>query len=93
MIKDGYDPKRIFTAENRTVVTNIEKGLKGNKWAPIIKKYGVWFVPLTRVPFIPYKSLKSKFLTLKNKKLHVLDSKIFPEGFKIPKFYLGKPFF
>ncbi|MFW9999481.1 MAG: DUF362 domain-containing protein [Candidatus Hodarchaeota archaeon] len=90
MINDGYDPKKIFTAENRTVVTNIEKGLKGNKWNPIIKKYGTWFIPLTRIPFIPYDSLRSKFLTLKNKKLHALDSKIFPEGFLIPKFYIGK---
>jgi len=91
MIKDGYDPRKIFTAENRTVVTNIEKGLKGNKWGPIIKKYGVWFVPLTRVPFVSYESLRPKFLALKNKNLHVLDSKIFPDGFKIPKFYVGKP--
>ncbi|MFX1348294.1 MAG: DUF362 domain-containing protein [Promethearchaeota archaeon] len=90
MINDDYDPKKIFTAENRTVVTNIEKGLKGNKWNPIIKKYGTWFIPLTRIPFIPYDSLRSKFLTLKNKKLHALDSKIFPEGFLIPKFYIGK---
>jgi len=91
MVNDGFDPKKIFTAENRTVVTNIEKGLKGNKWDPIIKKYGVWFVPLTRIPFVSYKSLKSKFLTLKTKNLHALDSKIFPDGFKIPKFYVGKP--
>ena len=91
MIKDGYNPKKLFTAENRTVVTNIEKGLKGNKWMPIIKNLGVWFVPLTRIPFVPYESLRSKFLNLKNKKLLALDSKIFPEGFKIPKFYVGKP--
>jgi len=91
MTEDGYDPKKIFTAENRTVVTNIEKGLKGNKWGPIINKYGAWFVPLTRIPFVPYESLKPKFIKLKNKKLHALDSKIFPEGFKIPKFYVGKP--
>jgi hypothetical protein len=91
MTDDGYDPKKIFTAENRTVVTNIEKGLKGNKWGPIIKKYGAWFVPLTRIPFVPYESLRSKFLTLKNKELHALDSKIFPDGFRIPKFYVGKP--
>ncbi len=91
MIEDGYNPKKLFTAENRTVVTNIEKGLKGNKWNPIIKKYGVWFIPLTRISFVPYESLKPNFLRLKNKKLHVLDSKIFPEGFKIPKFYVGKP--
>jgi len=91
MVEDGYNPKKIFTAENRTVVTNIEKGLKGNKWGPIFDKYGVWFVPLTRIPFVPYESLRTKFLTFKNKSLHVLDSKIFPEGFLIPKFYVGKP--
>jgi hypothetical protein len=90
MITDGYDPKKIFAAENRTVVTNIEKGLKGNKWNPIINQYGVWFVPLTRVPFVPYESLRHRFIALKNKKLHVLDSKIFPKGFSIPEFYVGK---
>jgi len=84
MVEDGYNPKKIFSAENRTVVTNIEKGLKGNKWGLIFDKYGVWFVPLTRIPFVPYESLRSKFLTLKNKSLHALDSKIFP------KFYVGK---
>jgi hypothetical protein len=91
MIADGYDAKKLFTAENRTVVTNIEKGLIGNKWGPIIKKYGAWFLPLTKIPFINYESLRPQFLQLKNKKLHVLDTKIFPEGFKIPKFYLRKP--
>ena len=90
MIDDGYNPKKLFTAENRTVVTNIEKGLKGNKWNPIINRYGVWFVPLTRIPFVPYESLKHRFITLKNKPLHVLDSKVFPKGFKIPEFYVGK---
>ncbi|MHA1413022.1 MAG: DUF362 domain-containing protein [Promethearchaeota archaeon] len=91
LIEDGYDPKNIFTAENRTVVTNIEKGLKGNKWGPIIKKYGVWFVPLTRVKFVSYESLRPKFLRMRDKELKVLDKVIFPNGFKIPKFYLGKP--
>ena len=90
-IDDGFNSKKLFTAENRTVVTNIEKGLYGNKWNPIIKKYGAWFIPLTRIPFIPYESMRSKFLKFKNKKLHVLDSKIFPDGFFIPKFYVGKP--
>ena len=90
MIEDGYNPNKIFTAENRTVVTNIERGLDGNKWKPIIKKYGVWFIPLTRIPFVSYESLRSKFLTLRNKELYALDSKVFPKGFKIPKFYVGK---
>ncbi|TFG23523.1 MAG: DUF362 domain-containing protein, partial [Promethearchaeota archaeon] len=90
MVEDGYNPKKIFTAENRTVVTNIEKGLKGNKWEPIIKKYGAWFVPLTRIKFVSYESLRPKFINMKNKQLNVLNSKIFPNGFKIPQFYLGK---
>ena len=90
MVDDGFNPMNLFTAENRTVVTNIEKGLKGNKWGPIIKKYGVWFIPLTKIPFVPYESLRSRFLTFKNKRLFALDSKIFPEGFLIPKFYVGK---
>jgi len=90
MVDDGYDPKKLFTAENRTVVTNIEKGLCQNRWDSIIKRYGAWFVPLTRVPFVPYESLRHRFNSLKNRPLHVLDSKIFPEGFKIPEFYVGK---
>ncbi|MFX0009335.1 MAG: DUF362 domain-containing protein [Candidatus Hermodarchaeota archaeon] len=91
LTEGGFKPNNIFTAENRTVVTNIEKGLKGNKWNPIIEKYGVRFIPLTRIPFIPYESIRSKFIDLKTQSLHVLDSKVFPNGFKIPKFYVGKP--
>lgn len=78
---DGFHGRNIFTCENRTVVTNIKKGLSGNKWEPIITKHNVYFVPLTRVEFTPFQSKKP---------LHVLDSKIFPDGFKIPKFYIGK---
>ncbi len=92
MVEDGYDPRKLFTAENRTVVTNIAKGLTGNRWKPIIKKYGAWFVPLTKIPFVPYdEKLRSKFESLRDAELHVLDSKIFPKGFSIPKFYVGKP--
>ncbi|MHA1230763.1 MAG: DUF362 domain-containing protein [Candidatus Helarchaeota archaeon] len=79
--EDGFPGKNIYTAENRTVVTNIARGLKGNKWTPIITKYNCYFVPLTRVKYIPFKSKKP---------LHVLDSVIFPKGFSIPAFYIGK---
>ncbi|MBD3351584.1 MAG: DUF362 domain-containing protein, partial [Candidatus Lokiarchaeota archaeon] len=77
---DGFKGKNIYTCENRTVVTNIKQGLSGNKWEPIITKYNVFFVPLTRVKFTPFKSKKP---------LHALDSKIFPDGFSIPKVYIG----
>lgn len=79
--QDGFEGRKIFTAENETVVTNIEKGLTGNKWGPIITKYGVFFVPLTRIEFVPFKAKKP---------LKVMDSKIFPEGFSIPKLYIGR---
>ena len=78
---DGFPGENIYTAENRTVVTNISEGLIGNKWAPLITKYNCYFVPLTRVKFIPFKSKEP---------LHVLDSVIFPKGFKIPALYIGK---
>lgn len=91
MTDDGFSPENLFCAENETVVTNLERGLRSNRLFPIIKKYGAWFVPLTRVPFVPYDSLRSKFLKYKDRELHVLDSKIFPNGFKIPQFYVGKP--
>jgi uncharacterized protein (DUF362 family) len=91
MIDDGYVPEKLFTAENPTVVKNIAKGLRGNRWEPIIKRYGAWFIPLTKIPFIPYDdALRSKFETLQDKELHVLDSKIFAKGFSIPLFYIGK---
>ena len=78
---DGFKGRDIFTCENRTVVTNIAEGLKGNKWEPIIEKYNAFFVPLTRVKFVKFKSKIP---------LKALDSKIFPEGFSIPKLYIGK---
>lgn len=78
---DGFPSKNVYTCENRTVVTNIERGLKGNKWEPIITKYNNYFVPLTRVKFVPFKSKIP---------LKALDSKIFPEGFSIPQVYIGK---
>ena len=78
---DGFPSRNVYTCENRTVVTNIARGLEGNKWTPIITKYNNFFVPLTRVKFVPFKSKIP---------LKALDSKIFPEGFSIPKVYIGK---
>jgi uncharacterized protein (DUF362 family) len=81
MREDGFPGKNLFAAENRTVVTNLSKGLKGNKWEPVFKEFEIGFVPLTEVKFTPFKSKVP---------LHVLDSKIFPQGFSIPQFYIGK---
>lgn len=81
MREDGFPGRNILASENETVVTNLEKGLIGNKWGPIITKYNTFFVPLTKIEFVPFKSKVP---------LRALDSKVFPEGFEIPKFYIGK---
>ena len=44
---DGFPSRNVYTCENRTVVTNIAKGLKGNKWEPIITKYNNYFVKIS----------------------------------------------
>ncbi len=80
LFDDGFDKKRIFPVENKTVVTDPWKGAKLNKWLPILEKYGLKFTALTEVEWVKY-DFKSKLLVL---------NKIFPEGIYIPKMYIGK---
>ncbi len=74
--EDGY--KDIVAVENQTVVTHPWKGAYYNKWLPILKKYGVEFLPLTDVEWIPYKP-KSEMLAMYD---------IFHE-ILIPKMFIG----
>jgi len=78
MTEDGY--KNIVPVENRTVVTDPWKGAKLNKWLPILDKYNLKFQPLTEVEWVAYKP-KSTMLAMNH---------IYPEGFKIPKMFMGK---
>lgn len=80
LIDDGLPREKIIPCENRTVVTNVIKGCKENKWFPIFRKYKVKFVPLTDVEWIKYEP-KGEILAL---------DKIFPDGHRIPKFFIGK---
>lgn len=77
MQEDGYTD--LIAMENKTVVTNPIKGAKQNKWLPILEKYNVDFIPLTDVEWVDY--------TPKNKMLAM--HKVFPNGFKIPKPFIG----
>jgi len=78
MVEDGY--KNIHPVENRTVVTDVWKGAKGNKWLPILKKYGQKYEPLTEVKWVTYKP-KHELLAL---------DKVFSGGHKLPKMFIGK---
>ncbi|MBI2670930.1 DUF362 domain-containing protein [Candidatus Woesearchaeota archaeon] len=77
MNEDGY--KNLHLMENKTVVTDVWKGAKRNKWLPIIEKYGYKYEPLTDVEWIDYKP-KSELLAL---------DKIFDDGYQIPKIFMG----
>ncbi len=50
--EDGYTD--VLAVENRTVVTDIEKGLQGNKWSPILDRYSIPFLPLTSADWIAF---------------------------------------
>lgn len=78
MLDDGY--RKLHPMENRTVVTDVWKGAQGNKWLPILKKYGQKYEPLTEVEWVKFKP-KGELLAL---------DKIFPGDHKIPKMFMGK---
>ncbi len=80
LLDDGFPKDKLFPVENKTVVTNPIKGANNNLWMPILKKYGLPFIPLPDQKWIVYK-FKSKLLKL---------NEIFPEGIEIPEMYVGK---
>jgi uncharacterized protein (DUF362 family) len=77
---DGFDKKRLYPVENRTVVTNPRKGAASNKWLPVLEKYQLRFIPLTEVEWTTY-AFTSKLLKL---------NELFPEGIQIPAMLIGK---
>src|SRR6266850_370610 len=80
LVDDGYDRKRIFPVENKTVVTNPVQGCRNNKWEPVLRRHRVPFIPLPDVEWIVY-PFTSPLLKL---------NRIFPEGIEIPRMYVGK---
>lgn len=58
--KSGMLGKRnsVMAVENQTVVTDPWKGAYGNKWLPLLEKFGVEYTPLTDVKWINYKPKK-----------------------------------
>lgn len=76
--KDKFE--KVYPVENRTVVTNIAKGVKGNKWGPIFRKYNCPFYPLTEQKWIEYK-FKNRMLAIDH---------LFHDGLQIPEMFIGK---
>ncbi len=80
MLEDGFSKDKLFPVENKTVVTNPQKGARNNKWFPVLEKYGLPFIALPEVEWVTY-TFKEELLML---------DKIFPEGIQIPKMFIGK---
>jgi len=78
LLDDGY--KKIHPVENRTVVTDVWKGAKGNKWLPVLKKYGQKYEPLTETEWVRYKP-KAEMMAL---------DRLYPHDYKLPKTFIGK---
>lgn len=80
LLDDGYDRRRIFPVENKTVVTDPVKGARNNKWLPVLERHRLPFIPLTDVEWSVYR-FKTPLLKLND---------LFPEGIEIPRMYIGK---
>jgi len=80
LLEDGYERRRIFPVENKTVVTNPVEGCRNNKWSPVLARHALPFIPLPDVEWAVHR-FKSPLLKL---------NQIFPEGIEIPKMYVGK---
>lgn len=79
LLEDGFKPSQIIPVENRTVVTDVQKGSQNNGWLNVLKKYRLKMTYLTDVPYKIYKP-KAKLL--------IID-KIFPEGIQLPEIIFG----
>ena len=80
LLQMGYPKDRLFPVENKTVVTHPVKGAKNNMWTPVLEKFGLPFLPLTDVEWITY-DFEGKLMKMNT---------VFPEGFVIPKMFIGK---
>ena len=80
LLQAGYQKDRLFPVENKTVVTHPVKGAKNNLWTPVLEKYGLPFYPLTGVEWITH-DFEGELLKM---------NQVFPEGFVIPKMFVGK---
>jgi uncharacterized protein (DUF362 family) len=80
LLQKGYPKARLYPVENKTVVTDPIKGAKNNLWTPVLEKYGLPFFPLTDVEWVAY-DFKQELLKMNH---------VFPEGFVIPKMFVGK---
>lgn len=76
--KYGYE--NLIAVEDQTVVTHTWKGAYGNKWLPILDKYGAKFKPLPNINWIEYKP-KNELLAFPKLFEKILIPEIYPKNY------------
>lgn len=82
LIEDGFKPEKLLPAHNRTVVVNDKKGIVKNHLNTVDDKHGLKPIHLYEPP-VKWEVYRPKG------KFRVLP-KIYPDGVKIPTFFIGK---
>ncbi len=77
--EDGYE--NVVAMENKTVVTDPVRGLRENRWAKILERYDVEFVPLMDVDWVPYNDVVKSDLPA--------IEEIFGDSHRIPEPFIG----
>jgi intein/homing endonuclease len=80
LLADGFDRRRIFPVENKTVVTDPVAGCRNNRWYPVLERHGLPFIALPGVEWTVHR-FQAPLLKL---------NRIFPEGIQIPAMFVGR---
>lgn len=80
LFQNNFSRERLFPVENKTVVTDPVRGAANNAWLPVLRRYGLEFIPLPGVKWVPFEPKRKLFM------LH----RIFPDGIYIPELFIGK---
>jgi len=81
MIADGWDPKRLVAAQNKTVVVDCREGAVNNRLQPVLDRHGVPIVYLNEPP--------TKWIRYEPKSPMLVLDKVYPKGIEVPEMLLG----
>lgn len=82
LLADGFEREKIIPAHNRTVVVNAKLGMVNNHLNTVDWKHGLTPVHLYEPPI--------KWAVYRPKGRYRVLDKVYPEGVKIPTFFIGK---
>ncbi len=80
LLEQGHARDALLPVENRTVVTDPWRGAANNGWLAVLRRYGLRFTALTEVEWTTHR-FREPLLRV---------DRLFPEGIRIPKMFIGK---